>query len=85
MKFSLSPGQAHDTFDGEKPLNSLGGPSRHQHPIMDRACEYDRTQDLAPDFGFVTTVPSQSNQLTAWHFSMPIYKRRTTASHSYVS
>jgi transposase len=76
ITFSLSPGQAHDAPEGRKLLESLGGPDRPMHLIMDRAYEGDETRQLALDLGFKPVVPPKSNRITAWHYSKAIYKRR---------
>jgi transposase len=64
ITFSLSPGQAHDAPEGRKLLNSLGGPNRRLHLIMDRAYEGEETRQLALDLGFNPVVPPKSNRLT---------------------
>jgi transposase len=76
ITFSLSAGEAHDAPEGRKLLNSLGGPNRPLHLIMDRAYEGDETRQLALDLGFTPVVPPKSNRVNAWEYSKEIYRRR---------
>ena len=76
ITLSLSGGEAHDAPEGRKLLQSLGGPDRPMHLIMDRAYEGDETRQLALDLGFTPVVPPKVNRVTAWDYSKAIYKRR---------
>ena len=76
VKFSLSPGGAHDAPEGRKLLRALGPPKGSSKLLMDRAYEGDETRQLALDFGFEPVVPPKKNRLEPWEYDREIYKRR---------
>ena len=76
LKFSLSPGNAHDAPEGRKLMCRLGPPAEHASLVMDRAYEGDETRQLALDLGFDPVVPPKKNRTNPWEYDREIYKRR---------
>ena len=76
LKFSLSPGNAHDAPEGRKLMCRLGPPAAHASLVMDRAYEGDETRQLALDLGFDPVVPPKKNRTNPWEYDREIYKRR---------
>lgn len=76
LKFSLSPGQAHDGVEGRKLLQAWEKPLRGLPLAMDRAYEGDETRQLVLDIGLEPVVPPKSNRINPWGYSKTLYKRR---------
>jgi len=74
VKFSLSPGNAHDAPEGRKLLRET--PLEADFVIMDKAYEGDETRQLVLDFGMTPVVPPKTNRLTPWEYDREMYKRR---------
>lgn len=76
MKFSLSPGQAHDAPQGRALLKQLGPTERAVHLLMDRAYEGSQTRALAAALGFIPVVPPSRKRLEPWEYDKELYRRR---------
>ena len=76
MKFSLSPGQAHDAPQGRALLKQLGPTERAVHLLMDRAYEGNQTRALAAALGFIPVVPPSQRRIEPWQYDKQLYKRR---------
>ena len=76
LRFSLSPGQAHDAPEGRKLLQRLGGQTATPALVMDRAYEGQDTRHLAVALGFTPVVPPRQNRRAPWAYDRQLYKRR---------
>lgn len=76
VKFSLSPGNAHDAPEGRQLLLSLGSVNEGTKLLMDRAYEGDDTRQLALKLGYTPVVPPKSNRLEPWEYDHEAYKKR---------
>ena len=76
MKFSLSPGQAHDAPEGRALLRQMGPIGDNLHLLMDRAYEGNETRALATELGFTPVVPPSQKRLEPWQYDTQLYKRR---------
>ena len=76
LKFSLSPGQAHDAPQGRALLKQLGPTERAVHLLMERAYEGSETRALAAALGFTPVVPPSQKRLEPWEYDKALYKRR---------
>ena len=75
LRFSLSPGQAHDAPEGRKLLQRLGGQTATPALVMDRAYEGQDTRHLAVALGFTPVVPPRQNRRAPWAYDRQLYKR----------
>ena len=76
IKFSLSPGQAHDAPEGRKLLARLGPQRPGLSLLMDRAYEGNETRQLALALGFMPVVPPLSTRVHPWTYDREMYQRR---------
>ena len=76
VKFSLSPGGAHDAPEGRKLLRDLEPMRGRPRLLMDRAYEGNETRQLALDFGFEPVVPPNKTRVSPWEYDREFYKRR---------
>ena len=76
MKFSLSPGQAHDGPQGRELLKQLGPTEHAVYLLMDRAYQGSQTHALAAALGFIPVVPPSQKRLEPWQYDKQLYKRR---------
>ena len=76
LRFSLSPGQAHDAPAGRTLLHGLCPQPATPALVMDRAYEGQETRHLAVALGFTPVVPPRQNQLAPWAYDRQLYKRR---------
>ena len=76
MKFSISPGQAHDAPQGRALLKQLGPTERAVHLLMDRTYKGSETRALAAALGFTPVVPPSQKRLDPWEYDKALYKRR---------
>jgi transposase len=76
LRFSLSPGQAHDAPQGRALLRQLGPSGGDVHLLMDRAYEGNETRALAAELGFIAVVPPSQKRLDPWEYDKQLYKRR---------
>ena len=76
LRFSLSPGQAHDAPAGRTLLHGLGPQPATPALVMDRAYEGQETRHLAVALGVTPVVPPRQNRLAPWAYDRPLYTRR---------
>lgn len=76
VKFSLSPGQAHDAPEGRKLLRRLGSLPATVPLLMDRAYEGDENRAQAKAMGMEPVVPPKKSRLHPWPYDRELYKKR---------
>ena len=76
MKFSLSPGQAHDAPEGRKLLRQLGSQTSKSPLLMDGAYEGDANRHQAQAMGMEPIVPPKKSRLHPWKYDRELYKKR---------
>ena len=79
VKFSLSPGQAHDAPEGRKLLREMGGRRSQTAKVpllMDRAYEGDANREQAKAMGMDPIVPPKKSRLHPWKYDKELYKKR---------
>ena len=76
LRFSLSPGQAHDAGEGRKLLAGWANKPANVPLVMDRAYEGDQTRQFVLELGFEPVVPPKSNRQNPWSYDRQLYKRR---------
>ena len=74
IRFSLTPGKAHDTPEGRKLFNRLG--KQHDSPRLnvDRACQGGETRQLA--LRHEPVVPPLQRRVEPWQYGREVHKRR---------
>ena len=79
MKFSLSPGQAHDAPEGRKLLREMGSQRSQTAKVpllMDRAYEGDKNRAHAQAMGMEPVAPPKKSRLHPWQYDKELYKKR---------
>ena len=76
VKFSLSPGQAHDVPEGRKLLRQMGSQTANVPLLMDRAYEGDANRRQAQARGMEPVVPPKKSRLHPWQYDKEWYKKR---------
>ena len=76
VKFSLSPGQAHDAPEGRKLLRQMGSRPAKVPLLMDRAYEGDENREQAQAMGMDPVVPPKKSRKTPWKYDKELYKKR---------
>ena len=76
VKFSLSPGQAHDAPEGRKLLRQMGRPTANVPLLMDRAYEGDANREQAAEMGMNPVVPPRKSRLNPWPYDKELYQKR---------
>ena len=79
MKFSLSPGQAHDAPEGRKLLRQLGSQRSQTAKVpllMDRAYEGDANRHQVQAMGMNPVAPPKKSRLHPWQYDKELYKKR---------
>ena len=66
VKFSLSPGNAHDAPEGRKLLRQIGNRLAGVPLLMDRAYEGEETGPQAKALGMKPAVPPKKSRLPPW-------------------
>ncbi len=76
VKFSLSPGNAHDAPEGRKLLRQRGRQTAGVPLLMDRAYEGDANRQQAKAMGMSPIVPPKKSRLHPWPYDKELYKKR---------
>ena len=76
MIFRLSGGQANDAPEGRALPESWADPVANAPPATDRACEGDKTRQLARDLGMTPVVPPKANRKAEWEYDRKTCKFR---------
>ena len=76
VAFRLSPGNKHDSPQGELLLETLERSGEQVYLIMDRAYEGDRTREKAIEKGYIPVVPPKKNRKDPWEYDKQRYKQR---------
>lgn len=74
VKFSLSPGQAHDAPEGRKLLRQMGSRLAGVPLLMDRAYEGDENREQA--MGMEPVMPPKKSRKIPWEYDKELYKKR---------
>lgn len=76
LRFSLSPGQAHDAGEGRKLLAGWSHRPAAVPMVMDRAYQGDETRQFILQLGFEPVVPPKANRLHPWKYDRQLYRKR---------
>ena len=76
VKFSLSPGQAHDAPEERKLLRRQGSQTANVPLLMDRAYEGDENHQQAQAIGLDPVVPPKKSHLHPWKYYQALSKKR---------
>lgn len=76
VKFSLSPGNAHDEPEGRKILRKMGNRLAKVPLLMGRAYAGDENRQQAKAMGMDPVVPPRKSRLHPWKYDKELYKKR---------
>jgi transposase len=74
--FSLSPGSAHDSPQGELLLERLQRLPEQTYMLMDKAYEGDKMRAKVVGKGLAPVVPPKENRKEPWEYDKERYKQR---------
>ena len=76
MIFLLSGVRANDAPEGRALPENWADPVANAPPATDRACEGDKTRQLARDLGMTPVVPPKANRKAEWEYDRKTCKFR---------
>ena len=76
VKFSRSPGQAHDAPEGRKLLSKMESQTDKVPLLIDRAYEGRENRQQAKTMGMDPVVPPKKSRLHPWQYDQELYKKR---------